>query len=69
MMPPESFCSEIAEQFLLAQTCIGYLGSFEVPYEFLDCFISVKNTIGILKGTTQNSMRINIQKQKNKLIQ
>jgi hypothetical protein len=48
MMPPESFCSEIAEQFLLAQTCIGYLGSFEVPYEFLDCFISVKNTIGIL---------------------
>ena len=40
-----------ASSFVLSQDCFGYSGSFVVPCKFLDCSISVKNTIGILIET------------------
>ena len=36
-------CFEIrmcdVSSFVLSQDCLGYLGSFEVPYECKDCFV------------------------------
>ena len=37
---------------ILSQYCFGYMGSFAIPYKFLNCSISVKNTTGNFIGTS-----------------